>query len=340
MEDCKGMLTLRRRRIGSVGRAHVAALQRTALLLGALGIAGLAAPARAALTVLVGEPFGSFGTMMPNGHSSIYLDRVCADGPVRLRMCAPGEPAGVVIARYDHIGDHDWLATPIMQFLYGTDHAEDALAYATQEAVEGMRQQYRRRFLAEIFPDGTETKKANGEWWETAGMAYTRRFWGYEIATTREQDERFVEAMNARANRHIYHVFRANCATFAADLVNLYFPGAVKSDHVADFGVMSPKQVARSVFAYGNAHPEAQLRVVEIPQVPGTIRRSRPVRGGAEGFLKTKRYFATLLVIQPEVAVGVLAMYLDRGRWPVARDAEIEGPEAIERHGEMLVADK
>ena len=34
---------------------------------------GIAPPMHAALTVLVGEPFGSFGTMMPLGHTAIYL---------------------------------------------------------------------------------------------------------------------------------------------------------------------------------------------------------------------------------------------------------------------------
>ncbi len=46
--------------------------------------------ARGALTVLVGEPFGSFGTMMPLGHTALYLDRVCADGPAQGADVPPG----------------------------------------------------------------------------------------------------------------------------------------------------------------------------------------------------------------------------------------------------------
>ena len=72
--------------------------------------------------------------MMPVGHTAIYLDRVCADGPLRLRMCQPGEPAGVAIARYHQIGDIDWVASPIMLFLYATDNADDVLKYATSES--------------------------------------------------------------------------------------------------------------------------------------------------------------------------------------------------------------
>ena len=59
-------------------------------------------------------------TMMPLGHTAIYLDRVCADGPLKVRMCHAGEPQGVVLSRYYAIGKYDWLATPVMQFLYAT----------------------------------------------------------------------------------------------------------------------------------------------------------------------------------------------------------------------------
>jgi hypothetical protein len=305
-----------------------------------LALFGCASSGHASLTVLVGEPFGSFGTMMPNGHSSIYLDRICADGPLAIRMCQPGEPPGVVIARYDHIGPYDWIATPILQFLYATDSPNQALPFATPESVAALRDTYRHRFLTASFPDSVAKDKPYGEWWETAGMAYVRRFWGYQIATTPAQDERFVAAMNARPNTHIYGVTHANCADLSADLVNLYFPGTVKRDHIADFGIMSPKQVARSVYRYGRTHPEANLHILEIPQVPGSLRRSRPVRGGAEGFLKTKRYVATLSILQPELVVGMLAAYLDHGRWKIARPAQILSPETFEQPPNLLAANQ
>lgn len=138
-------------------------------------LCGFASYSSGSLTVLVGEPFGNFGTMMPVGHTAIYLDRVCADGPLRLRMCDADEPAGVVIARYHRIGVYDWMATPVMQFLYATDRVEDVLTYATPENVWALRQRYRRRYLSWLVPDGMEKAKATDEWWETAGVAYNRR---------------------------------------------------------------------------------------------------------------------------------------------------------------------
>ena len=284
------------------------------------------------MTVLVGEPFGNFGTMMPVGHTAIYLDHVCADGPLKLRMCRENEPQGVVVARYHRIGNYDWIASPVMEFLFAVDRAQDVLPFATPENVWDLREKYRVRYMRDIVPDGTEKDTVTDEWWETAGVAYNRKVWGYQVQTTRAQDEHFVAVMNADPNIHRYHLKKTNCANFTADMVNLYFPGVVKGgDHVADFGLMTPKQVARSLYIYGKSHPELELKVFEIPQVPGTLRRSRPVRGGAEAGLKTKRYLFTLAIIQPEIPVGLAFLYLAHGRWQVGRGAEVETPDAFEQ---------
>jgi hypothetical protein len=297
-------------------------------------------PASATLTVLVGEPYGSFGTMMPTGHTAVYLDRVCADGPLKLRMCRPGEPQGVVIARYHRIGDTDWIATPVMQYFYATDRVEDIPAFATPTEVAALREQFRLRYLREIVADGRQRSPENEDWYETAGNAYDRRFWGYRLASTREQDERFVEAMNAEANRHRYRLRHGNCADFAADAVNFFYPDAVRANRVADFGVMSPKQVARRVAALGSAETGANLQVIEIPQVPGSLRRSRPVRGGSEMVLTTKRYLVTLLVIQPEMVAGLAIVYFDNGRWKIGQGAEPVTPTAFESPRTTIVASR
>lgn len=331
------MSGLKQRRWGSRNPGLWAALRTAAPLLALLFLCA-SRPLCAAVTVLVGEPFDTLGTLLPVGHVTVYLDRVCADGPLKVRMCQPGEPSGVAIARYDLIGQYDWLATPIMQFLYATSRADEVLPYATQEKVDVLRNQYRQRYLNQIFPDSAVALKSNEEWWESSGMAYTRSLWGYQIASTRAQDERVVAALNARVNRHIYDAFHTNCADFAAELLNLYVPNMVKRNRFADLGFMLPKQVARCVYSYGMKHPEAHLRVFEIPQLPGSIRRSHPVRGGAEAFVKTKRYIAPLSIIQPEIAATLLVIYLDRGRWKPARPVEIESPEVLQQSYEPLTA--
>lgn len=288
--------------------------------------------AHASLTVLVGEPFGNFGTMMPLGHTAVYLDRVCADGPLKLRLCLPDEPQGVVLSRYHAIGQYDWLATPVMEFFYATRNPADIPAYATAADVWGMRQEFRQTFLQSIVPDGAEGEpdgqggakhaRSLDEWWETSGMAYQRRFWAYQVATTAQQDAQLVAAMNADPNRHRYHLSAANCADFAAGIVNLYYPGAVKrADRVADYGLMTPKHVVRSLSEFAKHHDDISLHVYDISQVPGSLRRSKAVWGGVEAALKTKRYLFTLLLIQPEVPLVLEALYLKSGRWKIGAGA-------------------
>lgn len=332
------MLTLRQCSSGSDKSAFVAAPGLPAFLFGLLLGLSLACPARASVTVLVGEPFDTFGALLPVGHATIYLDRICADGPLKLRMCRPGEFAGVAISRYDNIGPYDWLATPILQFLYAADRADDALAFSTPDAVDTLRQQWRHRYLNDLFPDGTETVERNSEWWESVGMAYSRRFWGYRLATSREQDERFVATINAQANHHIYHPYHTNCANFAADVVNFYYPGLVKRNRLADLGFLLPKQLARCIYLYGRAHPETLFKIIEIPQMPGSIPRSHTVRGGAETFLKTRKYVFPLAIVQPEIAATLFIFYLDHGGWKIARPAEIVDAETIQPPAEPLFA--
>jgi Domain of unknown function (DUF4105) len=167
-----------------------------------------------------------------------------------------------------------------------------ASKYATPEVVWELWERYRQRYLRSIVPDGTQgVEYVDGrfmgagtleEWWESAGMVCNRRIWAYQVTTTPAQDERLVEMMNTIKNRHPYHLKKTNCADFAAQLANLYFSRAVHHDRIADFVLMMPKQVVRSLSQYASTRPELGLKVWEIPQVPGSLRGSKPVRGGAE----------------------------------------------------------
>ena len=69
--------------------------------------------AQAAL--LMDEPFGFFGFLNPTGHDAIYFQRICAETPVKLRRCAPGED-GAVITRYQGIAHYDWIAMPLLPY--------------------------------------------------------------------------------------------------------------------------------------------------------------------------------------------------------------------------------
>ncbi len=230
-------------------------------------------------------------------------------------MCGPNEPQGVVIARLNRL-QVDWVATPIVEFLYGVDDPRGVMRNLTPQEVDRLRQNYRHTYLAAMLPDETVSSR-DRDWWQSVAMSYDRRMWGYQLATTRKQDEQLVARLNSEVNKHRYHLHKSNCADFAANVVNFYYPGTVKPNGIADFWLMTPKQVARSVGKYGREHPEAELKVVEFPQLIGAQRRSHNVRGASEMFLTTKRYLVPLSVIQPELVVALAVVYFDRGRWDI-----------------------
>ena len=64
-------------------------------------------PSHAQAALFMEEPYGFFGTLNPTGHIAIYFGRICAETPVELRRCQPGE-LGSIIARYQGIRDYDW----------------------------------------------------------------------------------------------------------------------------------------------------------------------------------------------------------------------------------------
>src|SRR5277367_4682827 len=156
-------------------------------------IEGLRARADAAL--LMEEPYGEFGAFNPTGHAAIYLNHICADSPTRLRPCRPGEP-GAVISRYHKIDGYDWLAIPLVPYLYAVERVEDVPTTADEALVASLRDRYRRDHLLAYVPDVTEGKKAGeipeGHWTQLIGASYVRRIYGFQIETTSDQDERFM----------------------------------------------------------------------------------------------------------------------------------------------------
>jgi hypothetical protein len=77
-----------------------------------------------------------------------------------------------------------------------------------------------------------------------------------------------------------------------------------------DDGITTPKQIAKSLAAYSRRHPDLQFSSFEIPQVPGTLPRSRAIRGVLESFLKSKKYAVPVAVLHPLVVGGMAVAYL------------------------------
>jgi hypothetical protein len=268
--------------------------------------------------LLVGEPYGRFGSFNPTGHAAVYLTRVCADSPARLRRCQPGE-TGAVISRYHRIGGFDWVAVPLIPYLYAVDHAADAPAAANKEIVLALRDTYRRARLRELIPDGPDGSAPRGDWIQLVGAAYDRQILGFSVTTSADQDDELIAALNGKANKSRFNLLFRNCADFARDVINFYYPKALRSNFLADVGFTTPKQLAKSLVRHSETRPELQLTAFAIPQIPGSRRDSRRTRGVLESLVKTKKYAIPLSVAQPWIPVGLTAGYLLNGRFDPQR---------------------
>jgi hypothetical protein len=259
------------------------------------------------------EPYGAFGAMNPTGHAAVYLNHVCADSPTVLRPCHDGE-YGVVISRYHKIDGYDWIAIPLVPYLYAVDSVSDIPATVDKEQAAALRDAYRRAHLLEMAPDNKKGRSPKGEWTELVGASFDRKIHGFQVDSTPEQDRQFIALFNDRRNVGHFNLLFHNCADFSRVVLDTYMPHAIHRNFIADVGLMTPKQVARSLVAYGKKNPEVHMTAFVIPQVPGSIPRSHPVDGVAESLVKSKKYLLPLAVLAPEVTGGVVVAYLVDGR--------------------------
>src|SRR5258705_5146502 len=174
-----------------------------------VSVAGVST-ARGDVALLVEEPYGFFGSINPTGHSAIYLNRVCPDSPTLLRRCQPGE-TGVVISRYSRIRSLDWVAIPLLPYLYAVEQAADVPQWAEPASVAEMRKAYAEAHLTSLISatKGYDTKNV---WPQLLGVAYIRKIYSFEIATTDEQHELLIAEYSGRANQRHLNLFMNNCA--------------------------------------------------------------------------------------------------------------------------------
>ncbi len=273
--------------------------------------AGSKAFGQAAL--LMEQPYGVFGTLNPTGHAALYLARACADSPVHLRLCTPGE-YGVVISRYKGLNGYDWVAIPLIPYLYSVENLPDVPDRADQETVNRLRNHYRETVLGSFGENLPPGGFFNGGWTELVGTAYDRRTYAFRFNTTLEQDESLIEELNARPNRSHFNILYNNCADFDRFILNHYFPHQFKRSIFPDAGITTPKHITYVLVKYGKHHSEAGLTIVEIPQIPGFRHESRSIHGVAET-LVTNGYVIPVVILNPYIAAGIAADYLIRGRY-------------------------
>lgn len=275
-------------------------------------------------TLLLEEPYGKLGYFSATGHVAVYLSGVCAETPLKLRPCLPGE-TGAVISRYNGVGKYDWVAIPLIPYLYAVERPEDVPLFSDAKMTAFLRDRYRRTYLEGIAPDLSDGGTPGGNWYELVGSSYDRTIYGFEIETTTEQDLALIRKLNSSPNVSHFHTVSENCADFAKSIINFYHPRALHRSIIADIGMSTPKQMAKTLIKYSARHPELHFSRIVMPQVPGSMPRSTTVHGVVDAFFTSKKYIVPSAVVSPIFAGCLAAVYVGTGasRFDPAHDAMV-----------------
>ena len=74
---------------------------------------------------------------------------------------------------------------------------------------------------------------------------------------------------------------------------------------------------------YSKRHPDLEFTHFVIPQVPGSVKRSRPVRGVLESVFRAKKYVVVLAAFHPFIAAGVVSVYVVGDRFNPAKNTVV-----------------
>lgn len=301
-------------------------LRTAAFALVATAIFSFAGPhCRAQAALLMEEPYGFFGTVNPTGHTAVYFARICAETPVTLRRCQPGE-LGAVVSRYKGIDGLDWVAMPLLPYLYAVENPDAVPVRADKELVGRLRGRYREQHLLSLGEKVPAGDFWHGGWTELVGVAYERRIYAFRFNTTEAQDDALIAKMNDAENRAHFQLLFNNCSDFARVILNEYAPGTFKRSIFPDAGMTTPKQITYKLVRYAKKNPDENLQVFVIPQIPGYRRLSRSNKSISESLITTG-YAIPIAVLNPYLAGGLFVDYLIRGRYHlIPRHPEILGP--------------
>jgi hypothetical protein len=288
----------------------------TALALAALAfLCVLCGRCHAQAALLMEEPYGFFGTLNPTGHDAIYFARVCAETPVKLRRCEPGE-MGVVISRYSDISGYDWVAIPLVPYLYSVENLSSVPTHVDRAMVNRLRERYHEAHLLNLGEDVPRGGFLHGGWSEFVGVAYERRMYAFRFETTGQQDDAFIALMNDNANRSHFELLFNNCADFSRVVLNFYFPHSFRRSVFPDAGMTTPKQLSYKLVRLSTKNPGMQMQIFEIPQIPGYRHMSRSNKSISESLITTG-YAVPIVILNPYLAGGLFVDYLIRGHYHV-----------------------
>lgn len=272
---------------------------------------------KADISYLLLESVGVSGEASSAGHSAIYFSNICAESPIEMRICRPGE-MGIVIALYPDFGankDYEWIAVPLIPYLYGVENESKIPLYVNGEIRTLLRERYRRNHLLSLVPDTADGSVPKGRWQQMIGNTYNRDIYSFTVRTSPKEDAALIEKINSIPNENRYSTLYHNCADFAREVINTYYPRAARRDVLNDFTMTSPKAVARSLSRYATKRPEMLFNIVKYSQLAGPIRRSMDSRNYSQMAFTSKKYLAPQLLFNRFLLAGFVVSYFTTGRF-------------------------
>jgi hypothetical protein len=230
---------------------------------------------------------------------------------VKLRRCEPGEQ-GTVIARYQGIAGYDWVAMPLIPYLYAVENASAVPERAVPATVRRLRNRYHEDYLTGLGKD--EGNLMHGGWTQLVGVSYERRIYAFRFATTEQHDDEVIALLNEHPNRSHFNLVYNNCADFVRPILSIYFPHAFGRHFFPDAWMTTPREMSDRLSRYAKKHPEAELSIFDIPQIPGNRRPSHANKSVA-GSLMTTGYAVPIVLLNPYLAGGLFVDYLALGRY-------------------------
>jgi len=252
-----------------------------------------------------------------SGHTAVYFSRICPDSPVKPRLCLPGEN-GSVMSNYINLGEderYEWNITPLNLYVYGVEDARNRPVLGSAKIKNLLEKRYRDQVLAAYCTVQSCLKSDKAEWREMVGAGMIRSMYIFVVETSPQQDLDLIAQFNALPNENHFNGFTRNCADFTKNVVDKYFPHSAHRDFLNDFGMTSPKAVARSFSRYAEDHPESHFRVLHFSQLPGTVKRSTEARNGTEQLYHSKKLLIPMVIFADHELPFVAASYLITGRF-------------------------
>ncbi|MGC1417254.1 MAG: hypothetical protein WA817_18340 [Candidatus Acidiferrum sp.] len=304
---------------------RVAIFARLAAVLGLVLVSLAPSSAYGDVGLLLNESLDtSFARISGSGHSAVYLSRICAESPIKLRLCRPGEE-GSVMSNYTTLGEDqpfEWNIVPLSIYLYGVEDPQNRPLFGSQKIKHVLEERYREKYLAGLCNTAECRTSNKAEWREMVGATLERSVYAFVVSTTVEQDLALINEFNSLPNQNHFNGITRNCATFARHILNTYYPHAARADYLNDFGLITPKAIARSFARYAARHPEAQFRVLHFAQLPGTIKRSTECRNATEQLYHSKKLLVPMLIFADHELPFIAASYLLTGRFNPEHELE------------------